>query len=67
MAYLFPGPAAPTAAYGHADARHGNSINVSYADGHGSAVRVDDPDFVWGPDELTDWVASPDFNDWDRN
>jgi prepilin-type processing-associated H-X9-DG protein/prepilin-type N-terminal cleavage/methylation domain-containing protein len=65
IAYLFPGEETdPNRSYGHADARHNNSINVAYADGHASAVQVEDPNFIWGPDELTDWVDDP--NDWDR-
>ena len=65
VAYLFPGAESdPNRSYGHADARHNSAINVAYADGHGSTVRVEDPNQIWRPDELTDFRDDP--NDWDR-
>ena len=66
VAYLFPGEDPPDESYGHADARHNSAINVAYADGHGSSLRVDDPTRIWGPDELTDSIVNPDDNHWDR-
>lgn len=64
--YLFPGADPPQWAYGHADARHQNSINIGFADGHAKNISVRDPRNVWGEDELTDAVASPGDNRWDR-
>ena len=65
IAYLFPGAESdPNRSYGHADARHQNSINVASADGHAAAVQIKDPTQIWGPDELTDWTDP--INRWDR-
>ncbi|MEO0586005.1 MAG: prepilin-type N-terminal cleavage/methylation domain-containing protein [Planctomycetota bacterium] len=64
IAYIFPGEDPPNLSYGHSDARHQNAINVAYADGHAKNVKVKDPDDIWGPDELTDFVDTP--NKWDR-
>lgn len=53
--YVFQASDPPSSAYGHADARHNSTINIDWADGHASNVSVDDPDDVWGQDELTNW------------
>jgi prepilin-type N-terminal cleavage/methylation domain-containing protein/prepilin-type processing-associated H-X9-DG protein len=68
IAYLFPGAESdPNRSYGHADARHNKAINIAFADGHGENIRVDDPEQIWGPDELTDATdPSQDTNLWDR-
>ena len=72
MAYIFPSWDRPQVQVGHADARHQNSINVGYADGHGENVQVDDKENPYNEDELTDcrntpprtW-GDPDNNKWD--
>lgn len=66
IAYLYPGAeSSPTRSYGHADARHNSAINVAFADGHAESMQVDDPDYIWGPDELTDHIVAD--NMWDRD
>ncbi|MEM6332616.1 MAG: prepilin-type N-terminal cleavage/methylation domain-containing protein [Planctomycetota bacterium] len=64
VAYLYPGQDPPEFSFGHADARHSNAINVAWADGHAKNVKVKDPENIWGPDELTDFINTP--NKWDR-
>ncbi len=72
MAYIFPSWDPPHLQVGHADARHQNSINVGYADGHGENVQVSDKENPFHEDELTDirntggrtW-GDPDNNKWD--
>ena len=74
IGYLFPQHDNPTAQAGFADARHGNSINVAWADGHGSNVSVADPDNPYHFDELTSTRSEaatpqgdPNNNKWDRD
>ncbi|MEZ6193105.1 MAG: type II secretion system protein [Phycisphaerales bacterium] len=72
MGYIFPSYDKPSLQVGHADARHQNSINVGYADGHGENVQVQDKENPFHADELTDvrnsggrtW-GDPDNNKWD--
>ncbi len=68
--YLFPSYDPPVWNFGGPDARHNNSVNVTWADGHGTAVAVTAKGQVgepnpFGPDALTDWALDPD-NKWDR-
>ena len=73
MGYLFPSWDTPNKQVGHADARHQNSINVGWVDGHGENVQVQDKENPFHADELTDvrntgpnaaW-GDPDNNKWD--
>lgn len=65
VSYLFPGKDPPFWSYGHADARHQKAVNVAWADGHGSAVSVVDPNDVWTEQALTSWLNTD--NKWDRD
>jgi prepilin-type N-terminal cleavage/methylation domain-containing protein/prepilin-type processing-associated H-X9-DG protein len=67
VSYLFPASDPPnkTKQRGMADARHNNSVNVYWSDGHGDSFSVSDPDEPYGPDELTDSRVSPLDNKWD--
>jgi prepilin-type N-terminal cleavage/methylation domain-containing protein/prepilin-type processing-associated H-X9-DG protein len=51
--YLYPAHDPPAGQAGYADPRHSSSINVAWADGHGSNVQVADPDNPYHQDELT--------------
>ncbi|QDU71330.1 type II secretion system protein [Mucisphaera calidilacus] len=62
IGYLYPTGDRPNIQGGAADARHDDGINVAWADGHASAVKVDKDDdgvdraiqhYVYGVDELT--------------
>jgi prepilin-type N-terminal cleavage/methylation domain-containing protein/prepilin-type processing-associated H-X9-DG protein len=53
VGYLFPSYDPPSAQTGYAHARHQNSINIFYADGHGANIKVGDPDNPYSQDELT--------------
>ena len=66
ISYLFPSFDPAGVQFGHADARHGGSINTAWADGHGANVTVKDPLDPFQPDELTDVRKQPDDNKWDR-
>jgi len=64
VSYLFPSFDPPPQQFGYADARHNGSINVAWADGHGSAVSIRDPDNPYQANELTDVQVHLD-NKWD--
>jgi prepilin-type N-terminal cleavage/methylation domain-containing protein/prepilin-type processing-associated H-X9-DG protein len=66
ISYLFPSWDPVGVQFGHADARHGSSINTTWADGHGANVQVKDPLDPFQPDELTDVRRFPRDNKWDR-
>ena len=53
VGYLFPTYDPPAQQAGYAHARHQNSINVFWADGHGENVTVNDPDNPYSQNELT--------------
>ena len=53
VSYLYPADDPITSQTGFADARHQNSINVFWADGHGANVKVSDPDHPYAHTELT--------------
>ncbi len=68
--YLFPSHDDPGTQIGHSDARHASSINVTWADGHGSNVSISDKENPFHEDELTDVDGSnpwgnAKFNKWD--
>jgi prepilin-type N-terminal cleavage/methylation domain-containing protein/prepilin-type processing-associated H-X9-DG protein len=67
IGFLNPGYK-PHQLYGKAHARHTNSVNVTWADGHSSNVSASDPDNPYGPDELTDATDTTQLtNKWDRD
>ena len=53
VSYLFPAYDPIESQTGFTDARHQNSINVFWADGHGANVKVSDPKDPFSQDELT--------------
>ncbi len=65
--YLFPSHDPPGTQIGHADARHQSSINVTWADGHGSNVSVNDKENPFHEDELTDCDGSNPWGSFDDN
>ena len=67
IGYLFPSHDDPSIQFGYADPRHASSINVSWADGHGSNVSVSDPDNPYHEDELTDVDPTNPWGDADNN
>jgi prepilin-type N-terminal cleavage/methylation domain-containing protein/prepilin-type processing-associated H-X9-DG protein len=66
VGYLFPAFDPAGIQVGHADARHANSINVTWADGHGSNVKVSQYENPYGVAELTNAETDPRNNKWDR-
>lgn len=71
IGYLYPSDDPIEAQTGFSDARHQNSINVFWADGHGENVKVNDPDHPYAHTELTNIESgTPDQirnNKWDLN
>ncbi len=58
----------PSNLVGKPDARHRGSVNVTWADGHSSAVSINDAVNPFGPDELTDTRdTTQETNKWDRD
>ena len=55
----------PGVSGGRPEARHGAKVNVGWVDGHVSSVFCPDPNNAFSG--LTDAVASPNDNWWDRN
>ncbi len=71
IGYLFPADDPITSQTGFTDARHQNSINIFYADGHGANIKVTDTDHPYSQSELTNVeTGTPDElrnNLWDLN